>query len=394
MQLSIWMADNHIVLILRKSTPTSDSGHGTVDKKEERKYISSDHDKEASNSVPLAKMDLISQALEAQIPVPVSLLSALSKGSLRKVFENAPSDVDVSRILSLWPKLLLTAKSPKVVDKHMTAAANALCVYLNGASASSMLEIRDFALSRNPWLDTFQCAQKAFDDGKTKPAFQLLETLCDVMQKMTDREAATGMLSEATLPFIRTILLASPRSDLKKACLMLSCFHRKTNIPDKLESLVQRSLNEHHQPWVQRLVEHNIAPVDVSDLGHGSMTSLFLALIFASLDLDTRTAALRLGSVLCDHDSQTASQPSLQKLLEKVTELYLEKNHAAMGGFAQNVLPVILNDKTKFIAFVGPYVSSCHKDGSRMALFLATLGVGRAKNLLSEEGMYECSRLV
>jgi len=336
---------------------------------------------------PITMMDLISTALEAEVPLPISMVSDLGRGYLRKIFK-APDEDQVRQIIDLWPKLVLTAKASQVHDKHVTAASNALCVYLNCGVTSDVSAIQHLVSSRKAWFDALQCAHKAFDDGKTKPAFQIMETLCDVLRKMSDRESIAEILRYATLPLIQNILLPSPQSEVKKACLMVSCLHRKTPIGESLESFIHQSIRENTTRWNQRLVKHNISPADMSRIGTATMASLFLALIFASVDVDTRSAAMKLYSFLCTSHAEEPANSTLQNTAERVMELYLEKNHEALGEFAQNVLPVVLYDRERFMAFIKPRCHSCCETESTLALFLSSLRVGIQKNLLSDEGMH------
>lgn len=333
-------------------------------------------------------MHVISQALEAQIPLSIPILSDLGKGPLKRAFGTARSDPEAtSQLLALWPKLVLSAKNPLVADKHINSASNAMCVYLNSGAASPVPEIRNFIFSKEVWFDAFQCAHRAFDAGKTKPTFQVMETLCGLSQKAGDQEIYRGVLADASLPLISTILISSPRSGLKKACLMLSCLLQKTALFSIFQPLVQRVTTEHYLLWLQRLSQHNIIPVHGSDIGKGSMESLLLALILASIDQDTRSAALKLCSILCAHDPQNAESKTLQPLAENAMRLYLENNHAALGEFAHNVLPVVVSNRKRFMTFIGPYTSSSHKSESQVALLFAALRVGGSKNILNEAGM-------
>ncbi|KIV81025.1 hypothetical protein PV11_08478 [Exophiala sideris] len=335
------------------------------------------------NPSPMTSTDLMSTALEAEVPLPISILSDLGRGYLRKIFKANDED-KVRQIIALWPKLVLTAKAPQVHDKHVTAASNALCVYLNCGLTSDVPAIQDLILSREAWFDALQCAHKAFDDGKTKPAFQIMETLCDVLRKMSDQEKIAEILRSATLPLIRNVLLPSPQSEVKKSCLMISCLYRKNLIGVSLESFVQQSTADHFLRWNQRLVKHNISPADVSCVENDTMASIFLALIFASIDVDTRSAAMKLYSFLCTSDAEEPAGTSLQITAERVIELYLEKNHESLGDFAQNVLPLVLCDRERFMAFIEPRCHSCCQNESTLALFLLSLRVGVQKNLLSD----------
>jgi hypothetical protein len=331
-------------------------------------------------------MDPISRALSEDVPLSISLLSELGRGSLKRDLINAADGQGVARLLSLWPKLVLTACSPQVNDNHLTAASNALCVYLTGASVSPAAELRHHVISQDAWFEAFRCAHKAFNDGKTKPASQVMGTICDLLLKLDDTTASVEILKRACLPLVEIIILASPRSDIKKASLMLAYFHRRTPLLPLLDELVLQCVNENDYAWRERLVEHHITLSDVSSIGSGSIPHLILALIFAMVDLDTRSAALKLCTLLCDDSHRNTDVPNTRSITERSIELYLERNHAALGSFAEDVLPIILDKQEKLMAFTQRCASSCRDRAANIALFAAVLKAGRAKGMFSESG--------
>ncbi|KAL2424894.1 hypothetical protein ABEF91_003824 [Exophiala dermatitidis] len=341
----------------------------------------------------------IDEALASDVPLPVSILSDLGKGPLQKFFRNGDRTSDPPQLFALWRKLVLTATSPEVVHNHITAVCNALCVYLNAAALSPVPEIRQFVLSEETWFDALQCCHKAFDDGKTKPAFQLLEGLCGLLDAF-EAETVARMMVKAAFPLVRWIILASPRSDLKKACLMLVCLVRKTPILIHLEPIVAKCTESHHSAWMRRLARYTISPEHVLLLNGGGFTDLFLALIFAMTELDTRNSAIKLCSALCSSESHDGQRSTLQSLAQRVVEVYLDSNHAALGDFAENVLPAIFNTKQKLMSFIESYTKSSLGSEARMAVFLAALKVGRVQNILSEKGVFrafapsECTQSV
>jgi hypothetical protein len=331
-------------------------------------------------------MNPITGALDSHAPLNLALLSDLGKGALRDYLRSTklPYVFD-AEVVPLWGKLIFTARSPQVIDKHVTAATNTLCVFLNEGILTETPKFKEFVLSKEPWWEAFQCAHKAFDDGKTKPALQILETLCNLLQQMTG-EIGNELLIRSALPLLTTVILASPRSDLKKACLMLSCLIRKTPIRGLLLSLTGRIVDDNNSRWTHCLSSHNLSSDHVSSLGHGSMACLFFALIFTMIDLDTRSSALKLYSNLCSHQSDNPASSDLQTLGGQAIKLFLDRNHATLGYFAENVLPVILSDKTRFLIFIDPYTCSCREDETKMSVFLAALKVGRSRSILSEDG--------
>src|SRR6202012_4542581 len=138
------------------------------------------------------------------------------------------------------------------------------------------------------------------------------------------------------------------------------------------------SVRENDYAWRQRLSKHNIKLTDACSIGQGSLPHFLLALIFAMVDFDTRSAALKMCTGLCDDRPENAGAPDLRAIAERAIELYLEKNHGALGTFAENVLPYILDKQDSLAAFAQRRASTCHNSPSRMALFLAVLKAGRA----------------
>lgn len=331
-------------------------------------------------------MHPIAEALGSSPPLSHALLSGLGKGALRDYLRSAElPNIFAAEVVPLWSKLVRTARSPQVIDKHVTAASNALCVFLNEGVSSKTPEFSEFVLSKESWWEAFQCAHKAFDDGKNKPTLQILETLYNLLPQMNG-EVVDELLTRSASPLVTALILASPRSDVKKASFMLSTFVRKTPIKRLLSTITEQIVEDNNSKWNQCLSSHNISTEDVVSLGHGSMIPFFFALIFAMIDLDTRSSALKLYSYLCDDQVDSPVASDWQSLGEQTLELFLARNQATLGYFAENVLPAILGDKERLLVFVRTYSASCRENETKMSIFLAALKVGRLKNILSEDG--------
>lgn len=333
-------------------------------------------------------MDAITEVLSAEPPLQLPLLIQLGTGGLRSFLDGVtPSQINKTAVSQVWCKLISTVRSSQVVDKHLTAAANALCVFLLTSASSRAPEVKEFILTQQAWFDAFQCVHKAFNDNKPKPAFQVLEALCAICQQLEEKKQISQILKNATLPLIRTVLLASPRPDLKKACLMLSCFVRRTDLATLLSDCISSILLDNDLEWKQRLAIYNITTEDVEACGPEKVYPFLVALTFTMNDLDTRTAALKLCSALCIQDTRSVESLSLQYNVERAIKLFLEKNHNSLGYFAEYVLPLMLSSQDSLFSFIEPYVNSPYKDESKVAILLAALKVGRIATMLSEVGM-------
>jgi len=331
-------------------------------------------------------MEVIDNALTTDAPLSIRVVSELGKSSLQLYFSRKLGDLVLDHTHLLWNKLILTALSSQVTDKHLTAACNALCVFLTCASSSKNVQVEQFALSRSVWFDALSSAHRAFNSGKSKPALQVLETLCQMIRRQPEKEVADGVLREATLPLLRIVLLGTPRAELKKACIMLSCLLQRTPLFDQLVSLATDSLTDVRLGWEDRLSRHNIRAADIQASTDHALAPLLLSLICAMVELDTRSAALKLSSALNTVHPDSSTSTDLNILAGRMIELFLEKNDMVVGDFTDHVLPAILDDAAKFGAWVKHCGLRSRKDPARLTIFLSVLRAGRVKKFVSEDG--------
>jgi len=328
----------------------------------------------------------LTSAATGQSVVSHEILSDLGKGPLKRYLTSTEWKPSTAQLSRLWNRIWTSALSPEVKDKHLTAACNALCVFLQCGAASSWLEVREFSFSKLVWDAAFDVVHKAFQDSKTKPGLQVLETLTRHLEIHPDEAVARSILQDSTLRTLTTLLIGTVPGHMKEACIIITCFLRKTMLFTVLPTLVERCVEANKVSWTHKLHEHNI-PSSISE-EHSSrgISPLLFALIFSSRLSEPRSASLKLLSLVCSREDKLEGSVQPGVLAGAVIQIYLAANTAALGDFAQDVLPVLLSNSARFQSFLEQFAPQADSQKSDLYTFLAVLYVGRMKSYVSEEG--------
>ena len=110
-----------------------------------------------------------------------------------------------SHLLSLYSKLLFTADSPILSQRHGAAAINALCGYLEQGCVSSIPNVRTLCFDFDTWQSVFELFIRRSESNKPKPMRQLLLTLMNIRAMNPDesvRAAAKQLASKRTIDLI------------------------------------------------------------------------------------------------------------------------------------------------------------------------------------------------
>lgn len=333
-------------------------------------------------------MDSINAAVAAEGHLDQALLSDLARKSLKQYLQSQNGFSDLSTVQSLWAKLKDSALAKNMPEKHLTAACNSVSVFLAAASIARSDSIRSFVLSETCWHDATDCAEYAFSCGKTKPALQVLESLAQLSKQNPDQQLARELINGNARSTISTIVTDLPHGHVKADCIFLSCFIKKTRIVTNLAGLVYSCLQDEAVLvlWRQRRLANGMQAKEILSPGT-AMREFFLGLLFAVNSLETRSAALKLFALLCSQPNICEGHPMDDAAA--VLEEYISCNPDLLSDFADNVLPVILDQKSQFEAFLKLYSSSFTQSESRLILYLAVLKVGRLKSFISEKGAYQ-----
>ena len=328
--------------------------------------------------------------LASPAPLKQSTLSDLGRHGLRSYLlgnEHVPQLDDVK---VLWDRLVETALAQNVKDKHLTAACNCVSVFLLSTVSSGSSEIRHFGYSSVIWFQGFDCVQKALNDGKTKPALQVLETLAFMLNEHSDKGTAETILRQSALRAVENIITENPRGSIKSSCIIISCFLRRTSISQHLDSLLTQLLKKVSNGWEQRQLQNNVQ-LDMTTLeAVPGLSAFFLALLFAINNLETRSAALKVFVQLCQADETTNDGPRRVQSAADMIRLFLDHNDSALNDFSDNVLPVIIDNLAHLATFLELYRPRLRSKEQQIVLFLSVLKVGRTKKLILEHGTSSC----
>jgi hypothetical protein len=331
-------------------------------------------------------MQDVQLALDARPPIDSKVLSDLCKGSLRSYLHCHDGSGGNLEFAALWQAVVASALGLNPSEKYLTAVCNCISVFLSSSASAPHDKLKQFSFSSRVWFQGYDCAWKAFDSGKTKPALQVLETLARLLQENPHKEVASSILREATQRLFGVLFTDSTSRQVKTACIALTCFIKKTGLLRNLEDWLDNSLDEVSSSWHQHQLHNGISLGNDPD-SSSSARHLFLALLSAIRHLEARSAALKLFSLLLHAEVWTKDCRPMQQAA-KVIELFVQSDAIPPGDFADNILPVVLDDKPCYQLFQDLYKPESDTTDSKLVLYLSVLRTGRLKNFLSEDGTY------
>ena len=330
-------------------------------------------------------MAQVEAVLSSEGPLEQGVLSDISRRALRLYLLGDPDPPLLGKAEHIWCRLILSASNNEVNEKYLTAACNAISVFLSTCSLSQSNDLRALAFSAQVWLDGYRCAQKAFEKGKPKPALQVLEILCHLLNEHSDRHAAMSILYDRIKDLLRLIIVGELAHQIKVACIILSCFVRKTAIAHTLPQLTVECTTEMHSAWTSHLRLHNLNPADFAGADQ-ARNAMFIALLMAIKSLETRSAALKLLTLVCTNPKDKVKSEELFVSAASMLEVYVNRNSDVLGDFAANVFPVILEDRARWQGFVDFFAPSGSGGEARLLQYLAVLRVGKVRKFVTDEG--------
>lgn len=113
-----------------------------------------------------------------------------------------------SHLLSLYSKLLLTADSPTLSQRHGAAAMNSLCGYLEQGCVSSVPCVRSLCFDFHTWRAVLDIFIRRSESNKPKPMRQLLLTIMNIRAKTPDEGVRAAAKQFASMRAIDLIISA------------------------------------------------------------------------------------------------------------------------------------------------------------------------------------------
>lgn len=327
-------------------------------------------------------MQSLNQVLEGPTPIPVHQLHILGKGDLRKIFHEEPaSPQDVAK---LWSNLIQSIQDADTDEKYLTATCNCIAVFLSSAAASPSHDLRKISADHTVLTDALNNAEKVLQRGKIKPALQVLETLVRLLKGTPLEGDGRNLLSDWAISRVNAIFVARSAPQVKSACIVLTCFIKRGHLLQVLEDVLARSLVGMADSWHRTQMRQGVLLLDYFDL-HSKAPHLFMALLFAIQDLETRSAASKLFVTLTHADDWSIQRSPTYQAIE-VLRFYIAQAPESFSDLANQILPLMIEEEQKFEGFVKAYQPASDFSSSELILYLAILRVGRLKRFLTEEG--------
>lgn len=326
----------------------------------------------------------------------IPFLSNLAKGELKlRLHGERFTTGDLADIKTLWSLLLATATHSNVTVKHMTAACNVCCVFLENAISSSNPEMKAFAWSEKTWFESFGIVSEAFQQSKVRPGMQVLQLLARMIHEHPDQQYASLILTRVVDSMVGVILLSHPQHQMKLALTTLNCFMRKSLNLSMLLSIVEQCRQRHNGVLARRLKSMGVRESCVTEGGDINISVFILALFSATNLHDSRTPALRLFSkmyqLMIEADLTVEPRFLVWRCMDAYTSC-IPDDDIALDGFIREVFSLMFSTKPEFIGYVSTISSrntvnpSYSEPGHKLPMVLAALQAGRTKNLFAEDG--------
>ena len=139
-----------------------------------------------------------------------------------------------------------------VLDYHLTAACNALCVFMESACSLSDPDLKNLVLSEKNWNECLQAVLASFTEGKTKPIRQVLNTLISILTRHGDSALSRSIRSGVLRDMISVVFLGE-HDRVKAALVILEFFVRKIVHFSDIVVSTQEFLDENQVHWFRRL---------------------------------------------------------------------------------------------------------------------------------------------
>jgi hypothetical protein len=259
---------------------------------------------------PLELPSTVKAYLDSAMPITVltrDVLLAMGQGGLKAYFNGQDtSSGQLQQISRLWQDLLATTRSTVATDRHLTAACNAMCVFIECACSSSLPHVRDFGISKETWLQCFGAILESFEEGKAKPMRQVLIALASILTHHLDRVVSSSIQKDVITQMTGIVLLGEA-DRMKAALVAMELFIRRVSSFDDVLQSIKYCVQAKRVEWPRRLasfgvekalshlyVSASISGVPSAESDSQTTAAFIVALLMALLSRDTQSAAIAL----------------------------------------------------------------------------------------------------
>lgn len=323
--------------------------------------------------------------------IPADALLDMSKGSLKRylIQEYPPNAARALNVQKLWDALLATMRNSSVVDRHMTAVCNAICVFLQSASSSADHSTRIFAMSAEVWMDVLDELLINFYSGKQKPLRQILNTLIKILAHDDNRTGARSIENLVLSKMAGIIMLQNPQPYFKASIVVFEAFLRSSIPISQILFAIAYSCGENRVQWEHRLRQLGFGATKLRQATKfpttdDSICRFSFSIVFAVAESDAPATAgaffARFMSALRDY-----SIPLGVVWIEHVVTV-LHSYPRAIEAFKNYLFTPLFKLSPSHYRDLLYRVASADHDLSMLQNTLALLILGRDAGLLSEKG--------
>ncbi len=324
-------------------------------------------------------------------PIARETLQGMSRGSLKQYLTHGSDDhnTHVLHVQELWLALLATLRDSSVIDGHMTAVCNAVCVFLEFASSSPIEPVRSFAMSTEIWMVVFEALLDKFDISKLKPIRQVLNTLIKILGNHDDQAQAQIIQDDVLCRMTSIILLGKPVSQFKASIVIFEAFIRSRIPVSRILFAVGRSHGSNFDQWHHRLRRQRvdlvrIRPTGISDFIDESISDFSFSIILAVADSSAQATA---GTFFASFMAiLTSFGISMDSLWIDFISLILYRYPQAITAFKNYLLPPLLKLYPNHYPTLLNKMASSTVGPAMLETLLTILHLGCDTGLLSEEG--------
>ncbi len=320
-------------------------------------------------------------------------LLAMSRGNLKSHL-NYGSDEDSSYlqgVRKLWWALLITIRDTSVVDGHMTAVCNAICVFLQSASSSRVLSIQAFAMSAETWTVVFDALLDRLDGGKLKPLRQVLNTLIKILGRHDDSSKAQIIRDDVLSKMASIILLGKPTTHFKASMVIFEALVRSGVPASRTLFAIGRGHGSNYQQWDLRLRRVGMDATELCTVMDRyvvdeSICSFSFSIILAVADSSVQATA---GTFFTSFMSMlTGYGVPLGPLWVEIVVTILRRHPEAIEAFKNYLLPSILKLHPSHYNYLLHKTATENAASSMLQNALTIAILGCKEGLVSEEGTF------
>ena len=338
------------------------------------------------------------------------VLLDMGQGSLKAYFSGLDCESEPLRtVRRIWQDLLATTRSTAVTDRHLTAACNTMCVFLECACSSILPHVRLFGMSKETWIDCFGAILESFEKGTLKSMRQVLITLANILTHHTEEVVSVSIQKDVMAKIIGIVLLGEVEQ-MKAALVVIELFIRKVSSYEDVLNSIKSCFQDKRVEWSRRLASFGftkvVSELPVQDSRPGTVapgserwiTMTFVTALFMGLlSRDTQSAAIAvyntysralIGSGRGNHlysmstskqgdnaepDADNASKSANQSPWIFLVNAFLAVHPAAVTPFADFLFPAIFRHDPHGYE---EYTDSLRGDGCNLINVLAVVQVG------------------